>query len=163
MIQTNKFLFVAALFTAIWEQMPLAVAQSAPVNLVCRGDSVFDTDGRKSTTPVTIDVSIDLVGKTAVLTGDSWGCLADLANSGNPQAPGLCSGRLPVEISEAQVRFFLEANGDSYATRSSFQLNRNSGHLFANSIAVSLPPSKATWNLLSIKGSLVCVLQRKLF
>jgi len=153
----NQFRLVAAISTALLAHLPIAAAESLPLNLVCLGDIEFSTDSKVQSKPLTINLSIDLEGKTAELSGD-WGCLADM---GSGQGSTLCGPRVPVSVSDSEVAFSRKGPSELYATQSSFVLDRNSGHLRVNSKAVASPSAHARWNLFQAKADLDCALQKK--
>ena len=121
----NQFCLVAAISTALLAHLPIAAAEGLPLNLVCLGDIEFSTDSKVQSKPLTINLSIDLEGKTAELSGD-WGCLADM---GSGQGSTLCGPRVPVSVSDSEVAFSRKGPSELYATQSSFVLDRNSGQL----------------------------------
>ena len=139
-----------------------AGAQEAVTNLSCSGQVEFATDGRREVKRSSVNVALDLQAQVVEIS-DVWGCVLDFAVSSGLSEGLSCNGRLPVSVSEREITFSREQASTKYATRTVFTLNRYSGSLTVNSLAIALPESRATWKSAFVTASFVCSSQQRRF
>lgn len=141
----------------------LAFAQQQ-ISLRCKGDIETTTETTKDNDPVrkpvTVDVLLDLQDSTVEING-YWGCLADIGNN-NPFSYK-CVGKMPVNVSYAEVKFSARSSDDKYEGSTVFTINRYSGSLSISSHAISKPAANAQWGLLLISAKLQCTKPEKKF
>ena len=129
--------------------------------LVCSGDIETTTDlTKKERTQETVDVVVDPVSSTVEIDG-YWGCMADMGVADPTKYK--CLGKQPITVSEPEFRFFARSENEMFEGHTSFTINRYSGALSVNSMALARPAAKATWHFVSISARLQCSRQRKSF
>ena len=130
---------------------------SSPTShLLCTGavDKTKDTVsvGKE---PLSVDLEIDFE-RAMVMTNDDWGCLADIGLVGTHQKLTGCKGDLAVSISDSEVAYDKSNSGDLYHGTGSFTINRSSGIMSVDSVALAMPKAQANWAVYLIVGKLQC-------
>lgn len=129
--------------------------------LVCSGDIETTTDiTKKERNQETVDIVLDLVSSTVEIDG-YWGCMADMGVAEPTKFK--CHGKQPITVSEPEFRFFAKSENEMFEGQTSFTINRYSGALLVNSMALARPAAKATWHFVSISARLQCSRQKKSF
>ena len=144
--------------------LPHLAGAQHQIPLRCKGDiettTETTTDNVPIRKPVTVDVLLDLQNSTVEING-YWGCLADIGNN-NPFSYK-CVGKMPVNVSYAEVKFSARSSDDKYEGSTEFTINRYSGSLSISSHAISKPAANDQWGLLLISAKLQCIKPEKKF
>lgn len=152
----KQWIFTAAVSSALLLSSGLAVSQEL-VRLQCKGSVVQITDGREKGEVKSIDLVFD-PGRSFVQINGYWGCLANLGELGSDKCRAF-----PVKVSDGEVEYFGNSEGDGYSGMTTLTINRYSGSFKATSVGNAKPISDASWRTMMINTSMECTAPSKLF